>query len=387
MVVVHLTASTFFGGPERQMLGLARSLGEGFRSVFLTFSENGRCRAFLDEARRQGLEAQALRCDTPYLNGALREITDLLKRLSADVLCCHGYKADLLGRLAARRAGVPVVAVARGWTGANLKVRLYETLDRLALRWMDRVVCVSEGQALKVRRAGVPSGKVTVIRNAIRTDRFDRTDPAYRKQLADFFPQPRRWVVGAAGRLSPEKGFDVLIEAARQVVRQAPEAGFILFGEGPLREALSRQIKAAGLDGIFVLGGFRNDLDRFIPFFQVLTLPSYTEGLPNVVLEGMAAGVPVVATAVGGTPEVIEEGVSGYLVPPGDPAALARRIGGLLDAEGQRQALGRRGRQRVLDHFSFEAHSRRYRTFFADLLTQSRRLRRGATLQAAKPQE
>jgi glycosyltransferase involved in cell wall biosynthesis len=370
MVVVHLTASTFYGGPERQMLGLARSLGAGYRSVFLAFAEKGRCRAFVEEARRQGAPARALRFDTPHLHAAVREITDLLPRLGAEVLCCHGYKADLLGRLAARRAGIPVVAVARGWTGESLKIRLYETLDRLALRWMDRVVCVSEGQAVKVRRTGVPSGKITVIRNAIHADRFERPDPTYRKHLADFFPQPRRWIVGAAGRLSPEKGFDVLIEAAWQVVRQEPSVGFILFGEGPLQETLRRQIEAAGLRDSFILGGFRHDLDRFLPFFNVLTLPSHTEGLPNVVLEGMAASVPVVATAVGGTPEVIEEGVSGYLVPPGDAVTLAQRIGELLRSDSKRAELGRLGRERVRRHFSFEAQSRHYRTFFEDLRTQ-----------------
>src|SRR6185437_11358572 len=93
--------------------------------------------------------------DTPHLWAALSEITGHLERIEADVLCCHGYKANLVGRLAARRQKIPAVAVARGWTAENLKVRLYERLDRFHLRWMDHVVCVSEAQAARVRRAGV----------------------------------------------------------------------------------------------------------------------------------------------------------------------------------------------------------------------------------------
>src|SRR6266542_1220167 len=124
--------------------------------------------------------------DTPRLFGAAREITAELKRLRADVLCCHGYKADLLGRIAARRAGIPAVAISRGWTGESLKVRLYEWLDRINLRWMDRVVCVSEGQAEKVRRAGVEPDRARVIRNAIDMMRFADADPRYRQQLQAF---------------------------------------------------------------------------------------------------------------------------------------------------------------------------------------------------------
>src|SRR5207245_1276817 len=146
MVIVHLTASPFLGGPERQMLGLAQSLAADCRSVFFSFAEDGRCRPFLEEARRQGFEAHALKGDTPHFAAAVDELADQLRHLRADVLCCHGYKADLLGRWAARRHKIPVVAVSRGWTGENVRVRLFEALDRLHLRWMDHVVCVSEGQ-------------------------------------------------------------------------------------------------------------------------------------------------------------------------------------------------------------------------------------------------
>src|SRR5262249_38137607 len=260
------------------------------RSVFLSFAEGGRCRAFLDEARGQGFEASALVYDTPHLRAATRDLAGGLRRARADVLLCNGYKAGLLGRIAARREGVPAVAVSRGWTAESPRVRLYEALDRINLRWMDRVVCVSEGQAAKVRRAGVPAGRVVVIRNAIRGGRFDAPDPAYRDRLHALFAEPRRSVIGAAGRLSPEKGFAVLVEAAVRVLREDASAGFVVFGDGPLREALVRQVETAGLTGRFVLAGFRDDLDRYVPWLDVVALPSYTEGLPNVVLEACAAG-------------------------------------------------------------------------------------------------
>jgi glycosyltransferase involved in cell wall biosynthesis len=367
MNVVHLTASTLFGGPERQMLGLGAALAGECRSLFLTFAEGGRCAPFLAAARREGFEAAALQRDTPYLRAAVRELGGRLRWVGADVLLCNGYKAAILGRIAARRVGLPVVAVSRGWTGESRKVRLYESLDRINLRWMDRVVCVSEGQAAKVRRAGVPEERVVVIRNAIRADRFADPDPSYRQRLLGHFPDPPCRVIGAAGRLSPEKGYEVLIEAARRVLGEDPAAGVVVFGDGPLREELTRRIGAAGLARRFVLAGFRDDLDRYIPWFDVLALPSHTEGLPNVALEACAAGVPVVATRVGGTPEVIEDGVNGFLVPAGDADALAASLRAVLDSPDDARAMGELGRLRVRAEFTFEAQADRYRQMLAEL--------------------
>jgi glycosyltransferase involved in cell wall biosynthesis len=368
MRVAHLTASTFYGGPERQMLGLGHALtAAGVGSVFLSFAEGGRCRSFLGRVRHAGFEAAALEHDTPWLRAAARDLTDHLARLRPDVLFCHGYKANLLGRVAARRQGVPAVAVSRGWTRENWKVRFYEALDRWHLRRMDRVVAVSEAQAAKVRACGIPVERVRVIHNAIDPERFAGPDPTYRAKLLRYFRQPRTRIIGAAGRLSPEKGFDVLVAAAAKVVSEDDTVGFLLFGEGPCKASLVKQINAAGLSRFFVLSGFRADLDRFFPFLDLLVLPSYTEGLPNVVLEAFAGGVPVVATAVGGTPEVVEDGVSGYLTPPGDSAALAGRILDALSSEQNLRDLGLRGRQCVLEHFTFERQAQRYLELLTEL--------------------
>jgi glycosyltransferase involved in cell wall biosynthesis len=367
MNIVHLTASTFFGGPERQILGLAQSLPMHCRSMVLSFPEGGRCSDFVDQATRQNMDAVALTRDYPHLAAAVAETTAHLRRVRANVLCCHGYKADVVGRFAARRARIPAVAVSRGWTGEDARVRLYELLDRAHLRWMNHVVCVSEGQARKTQAAGVPQRRMTVIPNAVATERFASPDPVYRDRLQQLFPSPPKRIVGAAGRLSPEKGFEVLVEAAASLTHRNDSVGFVLFGEGTLRSELSRRIAAAGLTGNFILAGFRSDLDRFVPLLDLLVLPSFTEGMPNVVLEALAAAVPVVATAVGGTPEVIEDGKCGFLVPPGNAKALATAIQSALLSEERRHEMGRCGRERVTRHFAFAAQAQRYFQLFVDL--------------------
>lgn len=369
-VVVHLTSSRLFGGPERQMLELARALPAPYRCAFASFREDGHCEDFLKRVRAAGFRGLALKNDSPHLLAATRELTETLRQWDAVTLCCHGYKADLLGLLAGRRIGLPVISVSRGWTWENVRVRLYEMLDRRLLRWMDRVVCVSDGQAAKVRRAGVAEEKIMVIRNSIRTGRFDSPTPAFRERLMEMFPRRPKYVIGAAGRLSPEKGHALLIAAAAEITRADAEVGFVLFGEGGLRGDLEKQIAALGLQGRFILAGHCDDLDGFFPYFDVLVLPSFTEGLPNVALEASAAGVPVVATAVGGTPEVIEDGSTGVLIPPGNPRVMAAAIQKLLASAALRRAYGEAGRRRVRNEFTFAAQAEQYRRLFAELTTE-----------------
>ncbi len=317
-----------------------------------------------------------LRENAPHFLRAAAEVADWLRNLGADLLCTSGYKPDLIGWLAARRAGVPVVAIAHGWTAATWRVRCYEALDRWVMRRMDAVVCVSEGQAVKVRRAGVRPDRAPVIRNAVHAEAFGPADPAVRESLLGLFAARPERIVAAAGRLSPEKGFDVLIEAAARLAPEWPNVGFVVFGEGPLREDLTRRIAERGLQGRFVLAGFRPDLERVLPACDLAVSSSHTEGLPVVVLEEMAAGLPVVATAVGGTPEVVDEGVTGWLAPPADPASLARRTADLLASAETARAMGLAGRRRVEDHFTFAAQAAGYALLFEKLAP--RRLPAGA---------
>jgi glycosyltransferase involved in cell wall biosynthesis len=236
---------------------------------------------------------------------------------------------------------------------------------------MDHVVAVSEAQAAKVRACRVPGERLSVIRNAVDPERFTDPDPRSRAKLLRSFRRPYTRIIGAAGRLSPEKGFDVLVAAAEQVAKDDPSVGFILFGEGPCRGKLQQQIHAAGLASSFVLTGFRADLDRFLPHLDLLVLPSFTEGLPNIVLEAFASGVPVVATAVGGTPEVIEDSLSGYLVPARDANALAGRIRDALASAERLREMGFQGRQRVLEQFTFAGQAQQYRRLFERLRSAS----------------
>lgn len=368
MHVVQLMASPFVGGPERQVLGLARALPAEWRTTFASFAERGLARPLLEQARADGFEAVELKSNFPRVGRAVAEVAELLRARRADVVCTSGYKPDLIGWRAARRVGVPVVAIAHGWTGATWKVRLYEAADAVVMRFVDAVVCVSAAMAEKVRRAEVASNKIVIIRNAIDARPYDERCPEARANVEGLFGgEPPRRVVGAVGRLSPEKGFDVLIDAAAEVCSRRSDVGFVIFGDGPRRAALEAQVAARGLVGRVVLGGFRTDLERYLPGLDLAVSSSHTEGLPVALLEAQAAGLAVVATAVGGTPEVVEDGVSGELVAPGRPELLAGAVVRALADEVRRDEMGRRAWRRVRDEFTFAAQAEMYQRLLARL--------------------
>ena len=366
--ITQLMASPFYGGPERQIVGLARHLPADCETTFLTFAEGGRSQALLDEVRKLGFRGDTLMRNFPRVGRCVAEIADRLRESKTDIVCCNGYKPDILGWRAARRAKIPVVIVSHGWTAATWKVRVYEAADRWVHRRVDAVVSVSASQADKVRAAGVAAEKNVTIVNAVGDEAFAAADSAYREKLLGLFTHRPRFVIGAAGRLSPEKGFGQLVEAAPSLLAEHKDVGIAIFGDGPLRGDLTRRIDELGLRDRVVLAGFRGDVGKFLPHLDLAAIPSYTEGLPVILLELLAAAVPVVATRVGGIPEVIDDGVTGRLVAAGRPEELARSLGAMLSDVDSRRRMAEAGREVVRTRFTCRKQAEEYHALFRRLV-------------------
>jgi glycosyltransferase involved in cell wall biosynthesis len=382
MNVVHLTDSPFYGGPERQMLGLSMVLPPSVQTTILCFRDHASSLPFLKQLDTAGVAARMIDHANPHFLGMITDVASQLRSEQADLLACHGYKAGVIGWFAARRVGIPVIAVSRGWTAHTLKVRAYEALDRRMLRRMDAVVCVSAGQAAKVARTGIARDRLHVIHNSVDPARFRNGGAAGRAILEGLFASPRSAIIAGIGRQSPEKGFDQLVDAARLLVRDDDRVGIVLVGDGPDRPMLEALVRASRLESNVVFAGFRTDVDRLLPGADILAQASHTEGLPNVVLEASAAGLPVVATNVGGTNEIIEDGVNGFLVPAADPPALARRLLDLVRSPDLRQQMGDRGRDLVRARFSFARQAAAYEELFAKVAASGTRPRVAAPLTA-----
>ena len=369
--VAHVTASCGLLGVERLILEISRSLRQtkGVEHVLASFPEEGRAGPFLREAENAGFPAYLFQNDRPHLIAATCELIRLLRQHKIQILCAHGHKARMLGWFAAKYLRIPIVGISHGWTGEDRKIQIFESIDKWMHRRMDHIVCVSQGQADKVIRFGTPAKRVSVIYNAVRMDRFDvPSGNSYRQRMEALFPNKPDLIVGAAGRLSPEKGYDILLTAAEQLVKSTLNVGIVLFGDGVLREALQQQIDANGLSQSVALAGFTDQLDQYMHHFDLFVQSSHTEGMPSVLLEAMSARTAVVATQVGGTGELVVEGSTGLMVPPNDPKALADAMQKVLSDNDLRRTMGNNGRNRVETGFAIETQAEAYFELFNRLL-------------------
>lgn len=362
-----IIATNFVGGPEQQILmHLRELLAHGHQPVLVSFDEPGG-RDLTDRASELGVLTFRLPHRKRELPGALSRFLRILDVTRPDLLCAQGFKAVGFGVAARLTRGLPVIGVSRGWTDEGWKVDLYNRLDKLGLRLMRRVVAVSHAQARKVVDAGVPESRVEVIHNAVRLEPRPPGSPRSDSLAVEMGIAPDVPIIFTAGRLSEEKGHRVLVDAAE---RLAPESGahIVIAGSGALEPQLRERISELDprIAARIHLPGFRTDVDRLYEAADVFVLPSYSEGLPNVVLEAVARGVPVVSTDVGGVREIIDD-ESGWLVPAGDPAALAAALSSALADADERRTRATRAQTHMLSEFGLAQQTQRWLTLYEQL--------------------
>jgi glycosyltransferase involved in cell wall biosynthesis len=286
----------------------------------------------------------------------------LIREEEFDIVHTHMSKAALLGGLAGWLGGAPVVvntahnlgsiALPKAWLRG-----LFWLYDKLLLSiTADSVITVTDRlRAEVVARRIVGSSRVRAIPNGLRPrPTLDDTEAGEARNalLAEIGAGPGTLVVGSVARLVWFKGLDALIAALPAVAEACPECRLVLVGDGPMRAQLEQQAQALGVGERVAFLGERHDVERMLPAFDVFTLPSVSEGMPMTILEAMQASRPVVATSVGGVPELVADGESGLLVAPRDPAALADALIRLLGDATLRRAMGASGRDRVQAHFT-----------------------------------
>ena len=369
--ILHLRASNFVGGPEHQLLRHSERELRGPHEILLgSFIGLAEGSEFLRAAETRGIPTLPLPSRNVGPRSALPLLIHALKSYKIDALCAHGFKADVLGVLAARFAGVPIACFLRGGTAENLKVRAYETAELLSLRFADRIVCLSATQASKIRRLSALKPRVRIVGNAIDVPAADEESKTRsREELVRRFGLPSDClIVATAGRLSPEKATGDFVEAASQVSRRHRSARFLVFGEGVLRQRLEYKARVLGLEGRVTFTGFQPDFRKLLPGVDLLVNPSHSEEMPNVVFEAMASAIPVVATAVGGLEEIAGPEGAVHLVPQGNPEILAGAILELLTRPSRAKALGQLGRARVQTVYSLGRQSSEFHSLYDELL-------------------
>lgn len=265
----------------------------------------------------------------------------------------HDYKTNALGLVLKRFHPLRLVTTVHGWVHRTGRTPLYYIIDRLSLRYYERVLCVSPDLVAAGRRAGVPASRLMLLENGIAVDAYGRSQSAAHARSAVGLAD--RFTIGAAGRLSAEKGFDILIRAVDRLLAAGHDLQLWIAGEGVEQDALARRIAELGRGDRIHLLGYRPDLKALYEATDVFALSSLREGLPNVVLEAMALGVPVVATAVNGVARLVIPNETGELVAGGSVEALAAGLHRLIADPDLRERYAAGGRRVVEERFSFSA--------------------------------
>jgi glycosyltransferase involved in cell wall biosynthesis len=357
--VLFVVGNFVAGGAERHLLELWRRIDRRrFALEIACFRNEGQ---FAREVGALGWPVHELCVGRRiYDPSGLRGLARLVHRARAfDPDVVHGYLfgPNLFAVLAGRMLGVPVVAVAKR------NVDAFETPRQAALqRWIHRrathVTAVSEAVAETVTAMGVPRTRITVIPNGVDTARFEGL--AAEPGVLGGGP-----VVGSVGCLAPRKDYGTLLEAFAAVLPRHPGLSLALVGDGPERPALERRAAALGIAASVRFLGERPDVERLLPAMDVFALSSREEGIPNALLEAMAAGRPAIATAVGGNREVLEDGATGWLVPAGSPEALARALEEALGNPAEASRRGERARRVTRERMGIDAMVRAHERFYA----------------------
>lgn len=363
MKILHLRASNFYGGPERQLhYHCRRATGAALSLIVGSFLENGRTPEFLDVIARDNIPTHTFEVSSAYDLKAIRLLRAFLRENRIDILCTHDYRTHIYGRLARRGTKARWVAFSRGWTKDDLKVRLYNYLDKFNIRFADHIVAVSESQSSKLARLLIASRKITVVHNAVDPKAFTDIPEV---NLKERFSLPDDALIAVSGgRFSAEKGQLQLVDAAGPAIRENNRLVFILFGDGPDLAAVRNRIAENNLSDKVLCPGFETGLLGCLKGADMVVNPSLSEGLPNILLEAMAVGTPCVATEVGGVSEIIDHDTTGLLCPPSSPEKLAEAIVRLAGDSNLRSRLSTNALETVRNRFSFESQFKKLETVY-----------------------
>jgi glycosyltransferase involved in cell wall biosynthesis len=364
MKIAHIIETPGTGGAEKLLVDIAAGLPADFTSVGVMMCESWSGR----ELEKRGIAVTVMPLRRAFDASWPMRFAKFIRAQKVDVVQSHEFTANIYASMGARLAGVPIVCTTHGknyWPHA-----LYR---RTAYRWAAHnahaFVAVSGDLSRYLSSTlGIAEKRVRTIPNGIDSNVFKcdaRARESVRAELSISATQP---LLLACGELTQVKGHQFLLHAMRQVVATCPDAVVAIAGHGPLREDLEALAQSIGVSPYVRFLGFRDDVPALLNAADVFVMPSLSEGLPLALLEAMSVGVPVVATAVGGVPELIQAGETGWLVPPHDADELARMLIEVIRSSGSRQCVVGKARQLCSSQYDLRATVSRYADLYRSKL-------------------
>jgi glycosyltransferase involved in cell wall biosynthesis len=350
----------FAGGTERHVVTLSRKLDTGtFEQHLACLDRQG---VFLEDAEASGIPLTEYPIARLYGPDTLRQqfrLASYLRSRQIQVVHTYGFYPHVFAIPAARLARTPVIIASIRDLG-DLWTPAQQRLQRSVCRLAHRVLANAEAVKQRLIADGYRGATIEVIRNGVDLVTADDAPPAGDATLRQELGLPADTpVIAMVSRLNRTRGVDFkgveyFLDATALVASRRQDARFLILGDGPSREDFECAARQRGLAGRVIFVGFRKNVQRWLTGVTLSVLPSLSEGLSNALLESMAAGVPIVATSVGGNPELVVDGVTGLLVPPRDAGALADAMCLLLEQPAMARRFGQAARQRAIDHFSIE---------------------------------
>ncbi|MBI5236575.1 MAG: glycosyltransferase [Deltaproteobacteria bacterium] len=351
MRIAYIATPVDFGGAEKVSLNFLRNVDKNRFdiSAILLVRPWEADNAFVKEIQKAGFEIHRVPVATrPSSEGkdflrvprCFKLIHSILKRGTFDLVHTHGYFADIVGIPTAKKLSLPVISTCHGFIQQGGKLKLYNRLDLIALRLANKVIAVSEALKQELVAGGIKERRIVVIPNAVMAGsqrRPSKEENALKRRSIACTDDA--FIAGYAGRLSKEKGVAYLIEAASMVIASGADIRLVIIGDGPEKDDLTRLAASKGIADRVTLTGFQSDVESWLACMDAFVLPSLTEGTPLALLEAMASGLPCVASAVGGVPQVVANWKDGVLVSPGKPEEIADALDKIYKNPSAREAL------------------------------------------------
>ncbi len=353
--ILFVDTERVWRGGQEQLLSLVTGLRRRGHEVCLAAPAEAPLSA---RAKKAGIPCRNFRQRSEFSPLALLNLYRLLREGRVDIVYFNTPRAILAGGLSARLTGTPARVCSR-----RVNFPLNNYLSRFKYNWLlERIVTVSESIRQTLIEDGVRPGLVRVVYEGVDLDWIDRVK-------SPGLPVPRRGlVVGMVAHLSAEKGHRTLLEAAGRIADRFPATQYVLVGDGVLREELLEYTRRLGLGEQVHFTGFRSDSDALMKEFDIFCLPSLSEGLSSAILSAMANRLPVIATQVGGIPELVQDGETGILTPPGQSLPLSEALARMLESESMRTSFGHAGRRRIEREFTLSLKLDRSERLLQDLL-------------------
>ena len=364
--VAYILTPITFGGAEKVSLNFLRYVDQDRFDIkpILLIRPWEEAPYFAREIKRLGYDYETVPVALkPMSNGrdhfrlprVAYRFYSILRKEPFDLVHTHGYFADICGLPIAKMLGIRTLSTCHGFISNDNKLKVYNKLDICALRLCKTIIAVSDDIKSELVRSGIRDSRISVIPNAVNSNLDQDELLVFRhKKRNSLDIEPDDFVVGYLGRLSKEKGLNYLIKAIEELRDEMVPVKLLIVGDGPERHALEQMVKDKELDSCVIFAGFQADIENWLTTLDVFVLPSLTEGTPMALLEAMAIGVPVIASAVGGVPKVVKDRYNGLLITSGSPQAIQEGIKLLKNNSELKNSLAKTGIDTVKSKHSID---------------------------------